>query len=644
MLMKRLYATLAGVTLIAGLSVGQMSDVPQSHWAYEAIEELVRLGVIEGYPDGTYQPRRAMTRAEFAQALARALRRVTTRMDELSNRIRDLENRPSGGGGGGGTDQGLADRVKALEDAKAEMDNMKRALETIQRAAANLPGEMANMSADIENLKREVAAAKARLDALEGKRDKVTLKGDLTFGVIGTHSIDGLYPMTMEGNFINATGELLSSFEVLHEMGLGVDVKINDDVTGHGTFLLGNALPYYGGATKNVAMYGGMNPGSSNTDVTIWEAYVKAPIGLLGNNFNLTVGRFPAKLTPYTLMRIDPGYYTGFARYEDGAYRVDGVHGAFDFGNVQLALWAARTSTVRSNNNLNFSNLMFNNHNTMGAAADQFAGARLDIGLMKSEEEDGNMLNLGATYYAAGVPAGTPLGAPGAGSYNRVDVMGADLKGRFAGFDVGVEYAQTNFFTGDNKNALNKDNWVLDGSLGYEIGENIDLKVGYREIRPRFQAPGSWGRLGFLFNPSDLKGFYAKAGLKVGGGIDVKIGGSFYEGTGRLANGVGYQTSDKVNRLMGSLDYQLSERWNISLGYEGVFWRPRSAVFGSPSTNPVWNYYTVGLGYDLGENASLNVMYQVLDYDGKGVAALSGGSSATKNRGGVASTTLSVKF
>ena len=41
-------------------------DVPNGHWAYEAIQRLSALGVISGYPDGTFRPNASVTRAELA--------------------------------------------------------------------------------------------------------------------------------------------------------------------------------------------------------------------------------------------------------------------------------------------------------------------------------------------------------------------------------------------------------------------------------------------------------------------------------------------------------------------------------------------------------------------------------------------------
>jgi DMSO/TMAO reductase YedYZ molybdopterin-dependent catalytic subunit len=44
------------------------------HWAEDSIKELVGLGVIGGYPDGTFRPDNKITRAEFAALLVRAFK------------------------------------------------------------------------------------------------------------------------------------------------------------------------------------------------------------------------------------------------------------------------------------------------------------------------------------------------------------------------------------------------------------------------------------------------------------------------------------------------------------------------------------------------------------------------------------------
>jgi len=48
------------------------SDVPSDYWAKDFITELTKMGIIEGFPDGTFDPNRPVTRAQFAAMLRRA--------------------------------------------------------------------------------------------------------------------------------------------------------------------------------------------------------------------------------------------------------------------------------------------------------------------------------------------------------------------------------------------------------------------------------------------------------------------------------------------------------------------------------------------------------------------------------------------
>lgn len=48
-------------------------DVASNHWAYEAVSDLSRRGLVEGYPDGTFGGDRLLTRYEFAEIVYRAI-------------------------------------------------------------------------------------------------------------------------------------------------------------------------------------------------------------------------------------------------------------------------------------------------------------------------------------------------------------------------------------------------------------------------------------------------------------------------------------------------------------------------------------------------------------------------------------------
>ena len=58
-------------------------DIPINHWAYEAVSDLSRRGLVEGYPDGTFGGDRMLTRYEFAQIVYRAIQDGVTVNDRL---------------------------------------------------------------------------------------------------------------------------------------------------------------------------------------------------------------------------------------------------------------------------------------------------------------------------------------------------------------------------------------------------------------------------------------------------------------------------------------------------------------------------------------------------------------------------------
>ena len=77
--MKKFFAAavVAGMTACMAGSVSAaanpFSDVPADHWAYDAVSQLAKDGVIEGYGDTTFQGNKNITRYEMAQMVAKAM-------------------------------------------------------------------------------------------------------------------------------------------------------------------------------------------------------------------------------------------------------------------------------------------------------------------------------------------------------------------------------------------------------------------------------------------------------------------------------------------------------------------------------------------------------------------------------------------
>lgn len=69
-----LCVVVAGVLAVPAMAQPSPAEtVPFDHWAYDAVQTLVDEGIILGYPDGGFRGDRAMTRYEFAAAIARLL-------------------------------------------------------------------------------------------------------------------------------------------------------------------------------------------------------------------------------------------------------------------------------------------------------------------------------------------------------------------------------------------------------------------------------------------------------------------------------------------------------------------------------------------------------------------------------------------
>jgi hypothetical protein len=75
--MKKLMLVLSlVVVMMTNLMAEPFSDVPFSHWAYDAISKLAAKGIVTGFPDGTFRGAGKMTRYEIALILARMLDEV----------------------------------------------------------------------------------------------------------------------------------------------------------------------------------------------------------------------------------------------------------------------------------------------------------------------------------------------------------------------------------------------------------------------------------------------------------------------------------------------------------------------------------------------------------------------------------------
>ena len=94
--MKRfaLFVLMAFVLSTVAATANPFSDVPFSHWAYDAVNKLAAKGLLQGYPDGTYKGEKHVTRYALAMVIAKMLANVV--LQEFSITHPRLEISPDG--------------------------------------------------------------------------------------------------------------------------------------------------------------------------------------------------------------------------------------------------------------------------------------------------------------------------------------------------------------------------------------------------------------------------------------------------------------------------------------------------------------------------------------------------------------------
>jgi hypothetical protein len=180
--------------------------------------------------------------------------------------------------------------------------------------------------------------------------------------------------------------------------------------------------------------------------------------------------------------------------------------------------------------------------------------------------------------------------------------------------------------------------------VSYPFNDRWRGTLGYREIEPYFVAPGNWGRIGYLYNPSDLKGTYFRTDYQVAENLSVALAVDAYTGTAKLPFNRGYQGRDRMRRIQLDAHYRYAPRLRFHLTYENVGWEINSFALNNQRGKPEWNYLTLRAVYQLADDIELSVLYQYISTDGKGVALLSGGPSPTGNRAGVFATQVGYRF
>ncbi len=649
--LKLALGAVLGLGLVMPAAAQNFPDIPDNHWAYEALANL-KGKILFGYPDGLYRPARPMSRAEFAVAINQLYQMMMAKdaqlqaaIDALAGRVTALENRPNTGGGVSPADfNALKNQVNELQNTVNGMRTWGQDINNLKRLTAEFERELAAQGVDIDAMKKDYASLEARVKKLEeggGSGLGFNFNGGADFVVIAGHSTDGLFGLSKAGRLLGwgeddfdgvAVG-MSQDFNVYHEFNATLSGNAGDGVSWVASMNMGNMTGWHDFSVDNSTNFGDLNSQSAGMGFTMdvdnfmyfdqLNASFDTSIG--GQGFKATVGRFRHSGGMFFLQRPDYTEFYANDRWDNGEYIMDGGMVDVMFGSVGLKAFATRNSDLFGVGASNFGiNLMEHDLGGDDYRVDSMMGLELTIGL-------GDNGKAKAVHYwqdSYEIDAGM----------NRMTTYGGEVNWKLGNIDLYGVYAQTNF--GYNTNVmLDDENAAWAAWLAYAGGERWGFDAGYARVEGNFGAFGSWGRLGTIYNPSNIEGFGAGAWFQLNDRMKISAGAAMFDGAEDTSGlfGVPLTTDDSVSSYHVKLDWAMNSAWNVMLGYENVAWSFDAG------TDPELRWYSIGLKHNLSDRANISINYLLSDADFKGNGALDP-FGADRYKGGALSSQVSFRF
>jgi len=636
-------------------------DVPDNHWAYEALKNMKADGLLVGYPDGLFRGGRPASRYELAVAIHATYQKLKGLYDGLDSQLKAL-NASLDGKADKADLQALRDALAAVEKDISGMKAWGDDIANLKKLAGTFEKEIASLGVDVEAMKKDIGDLKDRVTALEKRKPAVDIHGTVDLLALAGYSDSGRYGVTVDGrptgvgrgDYSNDPSGVTRDLSILHEGALTFSGTNEQGPKWQATLVVGNMLRpsglALGGPDRGFGL-GSQNGTSGNPfseaqqTVYFQDFTVSFDTSLLGQNFSAEVGRTGYKVSPYIFQRPDNTPYFANDRWDDGKFMFDGAILTLNLGPAKLGIVGGRTNTQTSSGS--FGGVVqplyvgrvgspwdatgrpvgLNDGNQLGMSVDQFLGLNLTTPIT-----DKATLNL-AYLWLDSNNVGTYNSTE---SYNRLTVYGGDLKVNLDPITIDGGYSKSVLNYNEHV-VLDKANDAWYGNANYKAG-NWGVGAGYKEIATNFAAPGDWGRIGLWWNPVDIKGFNANAFVNVNEKINLKATGGWYSGIDDSWSGFG--EDDKIDNYTVDLGYKLWSGWDLNLGWEYVQYHGGTYANG---VKPQEQWYNIGLNYGMGANAKLAILWQISDYDGKGNSRynVNGANRAT---GGLITTQLSVKF
>jgi hypothetical protein len=134
--MKKFVLAILAALAFTGVQAQAFPDIPANHWAGEAVQRIADLGIVIGFPDGTYRGNEGFTRYQAALVISRLLDVIRADIDAAKAL----------------TDADIASLRNALQELASDVAAQDVRLSAVEGAVASISDDVASNTARIEAL------------------------------------------------------------------------------------------------------------------------------------------------------------------------------------------------------------------------------------------------------------------------------------------------------------------------------------------------------------------------------------------------------------------------------------------------------------------------------------------------------------
>ncbi len=636
---------------------GNFPDVPKNHWAYAALARLKADGLLVGYPDGLYRGGRPMSRYELAVAIHAAYVNLKNVTDGFDAQVRALQSP-----GIGGTGKPEIDALKATIDGlKADLDAMKRygaEIADLQRASDTFELELTQLGVDAQAMKDELKGLAGRVGVLERKKDPLEVVGEIDLWAGGGHGDGDLFGLDRDGRIEgtsnkgpNPTASDVSSVthtaSVLHEAAFDFRTTNETGLKVRGTVVATDAFgqnPVEGVVTTNVGfgnqsdLFSPANTFQAQTFPSRFgyaegsgDLYLQTlAVSYSGGSYDAEAGRIQHQASSWIFRRIDNTSYFDNPRWDNGDYTFDGAHASTRLGPIAVEAYGG-TNHVQTVDGVLLDPIRTGPANGFTGSFDLSERLLADrlLGGTLTSSIGGLHLRGDALFLDS-----DNLVLPPGGQFDRLQVYGGEADFEFGRLRFSGGLRQSDAYDGSRRtNGLAGNAW--DAKVAWS-SRRLDLSAQYRQVQTEYLAPGDWGRLGVLRDPTNVRGGIGKARIGLTSRLDLGLEGELSHGLENGPSGTFFDRGTDIGRFAARLDERLGKAWDGYVSYEQTVFND---LVNAPSGTPRYQWYGVGVAHALGTNTRFTLAYEqsAIRHDYQT-------SNGLDYRGGFLTTQVTVKF